>query len=88
MLKELWSSLSQGLLGVTACKHDIAGPPDGLKERNIENAAQKEGQRGPGTQADSVGQEKSTVFPKKTTVLIMVAPPKDLQQVLQKELPH
>ncbi len=84
MLKELWSSLSQWLLGVTACEHDTAGPPDGKEQ----NAAKKEGQREPGTQADSVGQEKSTVSPKKTTVLIMVVPPKDLQQVLQRELPH
>ncbi|XP_016333677.1 calcium-binding mitochondrial carrier protein SCaMC-2-B [Sinocyclocheilus anshuiensis] len=68
------------LLRVTACQHDTAGPPDGLKERNLENAAKKEGQREPDTKADSVGQEKSTVSPKKTTVLIMVAPPKDLQQ--------
>lgn len=88
MLKELWSSLSQWFLGATACKHDTAGPPDGLEERNLENAAKQEGRREAGTQADSVGQEKSTVSPKKTTVLIMVAPPKDLQQVLQRELLH
>lgn len=87
MLKELWSSLSQWLLGVTACEHDTAGPPDG-EEQNLQNAAKKEGQREPGTQADFVGQEKSTVSPMKTTVLIMVVPPKDLQQVLQRELPH
>lgn len=81
MFKELWATLFQGFLGVTACENDTAGPPDALKEQNLENAAKKEGQRDQGTQADSVGQEKSAVSPKKTTVLIMVAPPKDLQQV-------
>jgi len=87
MLKELWSSLSQWFLGVTACEHGATGPLDGLKERNVEDAAIKEGQKEPGTQADSVDQVKSTST-RKTTVLIMVAPPKDLQQVLQRELPH
>lgn len=88
MLKELWSSLSRWFLGVTACENGTTGPPNGLEERNIEEAAIKEGQKKPDTQADSVGQVKSPVSTRKTTVLIMVAPPKDLQQVLQREFPH
>lgn len=88
MLKELWSSLSQWFLGVTACEDGTTGPPNGLEERNVEDVAIKEGQKKPDTQADSIGQVKSAVSARKTTVLIMVAPPKDLQQVLQREFPH
>ncbi|XP_051749242.1 calcium-binding mitochondrial carrier protein SCaMC-2-B isoform X3 [Ctenopharyngodon idella] len=84
MLKELWSSLSQWFLGVTACEDGTTGPPNGLEERNVEDVAIKEGQKKPDTQADSIGQVKSAVSARKTTVLIMVAPPKDLQQKIVK----
>lgn len=88
MLKDLWSSLSRWFLGVTACQRGTTGSTDGLAHRNVEDSAKKDDQGEPGTPADSAGQKKSVAPPRKTTVLIMVAPPKDLQQVLQGELAY
>lgn len=83
----MWSSMSQWILGVTACEPGTTVPPDELQEQRVEGTAIKEGQEEQAVPVDSVGKDGSTgtTSTKKTTVLIMVAPPKDLQQVLQRE---
>ncbi|KAI7813378.1 putative calcium-binding mitochondrial carrier protein SCaMC-2-B [Triplophysa rosa] len=86
LLTKMWFSLSQWILGVTTCERGTTMPPDELQEQRVEGTAIKEGQKEQAIQVDSAGQDgsKGTASTKKTTVLIMVAPPKELQQKIVK----
>lgn len=68
----MWSSMRRWFLG--------SSPAEKKNEQNVENLRQKE----QSTLGDSGGekQENGPMPAKKTTVLILMAPPKDLQQVL------
>lgn len=70
MLLEMWSSVRRWFLGSSTAEKN---------EQNVTNQRQMEGSM----QADSGGeqQENGPTPSKKTTVLILVAPPKELQEV-------
>lgn len=73
MLPEMWSSMRQWFLGSSTVEKN---------EQNVANPRPKEHSM----LADSGGkkQDNGPTPAKKTTVLILVAPPKDLQQVWYK----
>lgn len=69
MLPEMWSSVRQWFLRTAAAEKD---------EQNVANPGQKEHSM----PADSGGgKQENEPTPAKKTVLMLVAPPKDLQQV-------
>lgn len=74
MLQGLWESLSRWIVG-----RDMVGRQPGAEAEGGDRNSGKVKEERPG----SGGSEEESTGAKRTTVLIMVAPPQGLQQVLQ-----
>ena len=79
MLKDMLSFLCQSLFGMTQCTPGETQLPGEKETEAIGNCRKL--QAGVHEKAESKESSRSTGTPKKTTVLIMVAPPSDFQQV-------